>query len=77
MMCEYCGEPISESERNEQPDYHRECAFRTIAGSVAHIERRCGCYVRGSVENDDPGLTKREAAQAALAAWARREARVQ
>jgi hypothetical protein len=69
MSCQLCGEPILEHERVEQPDFHRECAFRAVAGSVAHIERRCSCFVRGSDESDPPGVSKREAARMALEAW--------
>jgi hypothetical protein len=47
---------------------HVECVYRAVAGSVAHIEQRCSCYVPGSTEGDPPGLTKRQAAKAALEA---------
>lgn len=50
---------------------HRVCLFRGISGSAAHIEGRCGCFVPGSSEGDDPGLTKLQAAEAALAAFRR------
>jgi hypothetical protein len=43
--------------------YHRECYLRSIVGSVAHQRRRCSCY--GGDGEDDPSLTKREAAHAA------------
>jgi hypothetical protein len=46
---------------------HRECGIRTVMGSMAHLEKRCSCYVPGSIEGDDPGLTKREAARQAAA----------
>lgn len=48
---------------------HFACGFRAVAGSVAHITRRCGCFVPGSSESDAPELTKRQAARAALGAW--------
>jgi hypothetical protein len=38
-----------------------------VLGSVAHLQKRCHCYVPGSEENDDPSLTLREAARAAAA----------
>jgi hypothetical protein len=44
-----------------------------VIGSVAHIERRCGCYVSGSMEGDPPEATRREAARAALNAWQRQQ----
>jgi len=46
--------------------YHRECFLRTLIGSVAHVEKRCSCYVDGSKESDPPGMAKREAAKLAL-----------
>lgn len=48
---------------------HRACFLRGILGSVAHIEKRCSCYVPGSHEGDDPGMTRRQAAEAAVSAW--------
>jgi hypothetical protein len=80
--CPHCGEPVVAEERSSpEPtltvwgDMHRECAHRSILGSVAHIERRCSCYVPGSTESDPPGMTVREAARAAVRAWRLREAR--
>jgi hypothetical protein len=52
--------------------YHLACWLRPMIGSAAHIEQRCCCYVAGSSDNDDPKLTKRQAAQAALEAWGQR-----
>ena len=66
------GDPVSPSLVNGQLVHH-ECGFRMACGSAAHIERRCGCYVSGSDENDAPELTRREAAKAALAAWHRQQ----
>ena len=42
-----------------------------VAGSVAHIEQRCSCFVQGSDEGDPPGMGLREASQAALKTWLR------
>lgn len=50
--------------------YHLECHLRTVLGSAGHIERRCTCF--GGEDEDPPGLTKREAAHAAVAAFERR-----
>lgn len=47
--------------------YHRACFMRSTIGSVAHQQRRCSCFVPGSTEEDDPTLTRRQAAEAALA----------
>lgn len=68
--CIHCGELITEGEQgtmySNSPFAHRECSLRAVLGSVAHLEKRCSCYVPGSTENDDEGLTPR---QAAIAAW--------
>jgi hypothetical protein len=53
---------------------HLECALRMVSGSVAHIEQRCGCYMQGSTDSDDPALTRRQAAEAAWHAYKRRYA---
>ena len=70
-LCVWCDEPV---EPGEQHPYfrrrmHMECGFRMSCGSVAHIERRCHCYVPGSTECDPPGMTKRQAARAAMDAY--------
>lgn len=44
---------------------HRECFLRSIFGSVAHQQGKCSCY--GNDCEDDPNLTKRQAAKAAVA----------
>ena len=51
---------------------HHECFARCILGSVAHQNRRCSCFVPGSEEEDPPGMTRREAARAALKLWSER-----
>lgn len=72
-VCAWCDEPITDDTRygdmNPLISQHPECLFRSIMGSVAHIERRCGCYVPGADEADPPGMTRREAARAACEAW--------
>jgi len=68
--CQYCGEPIlPDEEIGFENQLHRECAFRAVAGSVAHILCRCSCHVMGSTEGDPLGMTKREGAKAALQVW--------
>lgn len=73
--CYHCEEPILITDpgiRYPDGDYaHRNCHIRQIVGSVAHIEKRCGCYVEGSHDSDDPALTPRQAADAAVALWQR------
>jgi hypothetical protein len=43
---------------------HLECFIRGGVGSVGHLRGRCSCY--GGTEEDPPGLTKRQAALAAV-----------
>lgn len=71
--CQYCGEELAPGEEFEPvPNTHRECAIRMVIGSVAHQERRCSCYVTGSDEDDPQGITTRESARLAFAAFQRR-----
>lgn len=51
---------------------HRNCHLRSIVGSIAHQQRRCGCFVAGSTEHDPPGMTIRQAADAAVAYYEKR-----
>lgn len=76
VTCERCGEgfapsdygtiiPFIEASGSARPAYeHRECTLRGIVGSVGHQLRECGCF--GGTYDDPPGLTKREAARAAV-----------
>jgi len=73
--CVYCGELVLDGERDSwllNATAHLECSARAILGSVAHQEGRCSCFVEGSAEEDPPGMTKREAARAALGLAKRR-----
>lgn len=69
MKCLHCGERIEPGQRfpSDVP-LHFVCGVRGIVGSVAHIERRCGCYIEGSHESDPPHMTLRQAAIAACRA---------
>jgi len=49
--------------------YHPECMARSVIGSVGHQRRTCPCY--GGTESDPEGMTKREAARAAVAYFRR------
>lgn len=69
MICTYCEEEILPGElapHHSGLPLHHECLLRTVYGSVAHQALRCSCYVPGSTEDDPPGLTLRESAQAAV-----------
>lgn len=68
-LCAWCVEP---KDPNLPGSMHPECTFRAVCGSVAHIEGRCSCFVPGSTETDPPGMTKRQAARAAVEARRRR-----
>lgn len=61
--------PGERSEVFLKNDFHFECGFRMIAGSVAHIQRRCSCFGGHDWHLDPPGMTRRQAARAALEAW--------
>lgn len=79
--CVWCEEPFAEDDSGylvphmdggppTEHAYHPDCWQRQITGSVAHIEHRCACY--GGSEEDPPGMTRREAATAAVEAFDRR-----
>lgn len=81
-VCGWCTQPIVPGDDGwlipsaspQKPvSFHRACWLRSVIGSVAHLERRCSCFVPGSTESDPPGMTVREAAEAALAAFEREE----
>lgn len=72
--CLWCQEPITRADlarahraKLRMPGIHLECAIRNIVGSVGHQLRRCSCF--GGTEEDPPGLTRRQAASAALALY--------
>jgi hypothetical protein len=47
--------------------FHRACFMRSTIGSVAHQQKLCCCFLRGSTKEDDPAITLRQAAEAAMA----------
>lgn len=77
--CAWCDDPIVEGDkgvimpflgladdpRREIP-YHWDCNIRAVVGSVAHQNKQCSCFVPGAGCGDDPALTKRQAANAAV-----------
>lgn len=74
--CTLCEEPIAEGDMGlvqGECVRHYECDMRSIIGSVGHLMGKCSCY--GGTEEDPPGMTRRQAAQAACALWERRQFR--
>lgn len=73
LPCAWCEEVFTPEDSGIQipsldgppAPFHRACWLRQMVGSVAHLERRCGCYVPGATELDPPHLSKRAAAEAA------------
>lgn len=67
MICDHCGEEVlyedTDMSLNGKPA-HKECLFRLLAGSAAHILKECSCF--GGTRSDPPGLTPRQAAKLAL-----------
>ncbi len=67
--CSWCGERVTGPSPAALHPYHYECLFRSIMGSLAHLQGRCSCFVLGSSENDPKGMSLREGAQAAFDYW--------
>lgn len=76
LACLYCKEAIAKDdqgfmmlvmraarESSLEPE-HRNCHLRDVIGSVGHLRKQCSCY--GGTEGDPEGMTKREAAEAAV-----------
>lgn len=47
--------------------YHAPCWQRQLIGSAGHLLQQCSCF--GGTLEDPPGLSKREAAVAAVGVW--------
>jgi hypothetical protein len=73
--CIWCDEPIAEGDSGIVLPYirhgkgtwvaqHHECELRQMFGSVGHQMCRCSCY--GGEEEDPVGMSRREAAKAAV-----------
>jgi hypothetical protein len=71
QACLLCGEAIAEGDigtiDGADQVTHYECRMRGVIGSVGHQLRRCSCF--GGTEEDPPGMSRRQAAQAACALW--------
>lgn len=64
-LCEFCEEELLEGE-NFGKRCHRECLIRAVAGSVGHQMGLCSCNGGPDILHDPPGLSKRDAARAAM-----------
>jgi hypothetical protein len=66
--CIWCEEPIGALDMGTinaaGQVSHYECSIRSIAGSVGHQKRLCSCF--GGDQEDPPGMTRRQAAVAAM-----------
>lgn len=74
-QCLHCQETIVEGDIGTinygGQIMHYECGMRGVVGSVGHLMGKCSCF--GGDEEDPPGMTVREAAQAACILWERRQ----
>ena len=68
QACSSCGEEIASGDSgfvlSSNGPIHLECFLRHLYGSVGHQGKRCSCY--GGSEEDPHGMTKRQAAIAAV-----------
>jgi hypothetical protein len=69
--CLLCDERIEEGDTGTINGFkqiiHYECGMRSVIGSVGHQMRLCSCY--GGTVEDPPGMSRRQAAIAAVALW--------
>lgn len=73
-LCLHCGEPVRLGEQGVmrlhlgvgRAPVHRACDLRSVLGGVNHLRGSCSC-VGGSDPPDPPGVSRREAAELALA----------
>lgn len=70
--CAYCDDPIGPDDEGlllagSNNPWHHECLIRQVVGSVAHQTQTCSCY--GGSGEDDPGISKHEAALRAVFYW--------
>jgi hypothetical protein len=71
-ICPFCDEPVWSTDdavplNGDPQGGHRECVLRQVSGSVGHMRGECSCY--GKVDTSEEGMTKREAAKAAVAEY--------
>ena len=67
----YCDEEILPTDRARADasgnEFHHECFLRMVIGSVGHQQNECDCH--GLEDHSEEGISRREAAQRALAYW--------
>jgi hypothetical protein len=66
-VCPHCDEPILPGDLVAPvigPKMHHECGFRMVAGSVGHQKGECLCH--GVEDTSELGMTRRQAALAAI-----------
>lgn len=64
--CIWCDEPIAEGDCGyliAPRPHHRCCFYRSLLGSLGHQLGECSCF--GGDREDPPGLTRKQAAEAA------------
>lgn len=71
-VCIDCSELVDEGDIGTINPFgnvvqHYECTMRHVVGSVGHQKGKCSCF--GGTEEDPPGMTRRQAAKAALEYW--------
>jgi hypothetical protein len=80
--CVWCHEPIAADDDGMAYDYlrdgvvvtaprHYECNLRAIVGGLNHLRGRCTCC-GGDQPPDPEGMTRRQAAIAAVREWEKR-----
>jgi hypothetical protein len=76
-LCAWCEEPVLVGERiarmtiqreGHARRLHHECEFRSVMGGANHIRGTCTCC-GGKGDPDPHGMSKRQAAMAAMDAW--------
>lgn len=80
MNCLHCTEPILAGETSVpvnggREHLHKECIFRSVAGSATHVARRCVAF--GGTEDYhacEQGKSKREAARASYRTYTEQQA---
>ncbi len=78
QRCFHCEEPIAPSDSGKMVHcvqlrghalrpIHRNCFLRGVFGSLGHQNKTCRCF--GGKDEGEDGMTKRQAADAAVGLW--------